>query len=829
MTVPSNQFGRGRSTIVVPRATVPAVPRLRLLPPWIALPLALLSAAPAARAHDEVPPQPGPQPEARWPGDRPHDHDLVVPIVVVVDERGAVVDAVVEVSLGPEIDAAALEVARKWVFQPAAVRGKPVGARARVAVRFIGQPAAGASPTQPHPHPHPPPRPQRQPEQQPNRQPQQQPKPLTVTVAGEAPPRSAGEAARDSRVIRAAPRRTASDALQVVPGVLVTQHGGEGKAHQIFFRGFDAVHGQDLEIQVAGAPVNEVSNVHGQGYADLHFIMPEVIRVIRALPGAYDPRQGDFAVAGSIRMDLGYEEPGVTAQASAGSFGGRRLFLAYHPEGAPAETFAAFEAYATDGFGPSRAASRQSLVAQVVHDLSAGLRARLMASTYAGRYASAGVLRLDDIERGRVERSATYDPKQGGSSARTQLVAELRSGGEDEGWAIAPFLVVRALRLRTNYTGFLEDPQGGDATQQINDAVTVGTTAHYRRRVPVLSPRDGVEVGVYARHDWIEQSQARLAAVDDRPTTTLVDARIRATNVAGWLDAAIQPIRRLTLRGGLRADGLAFATVDEREGADQARSAQGLHLGGRGTVDALVLPGLHAVASFGQGFRSPQARSLGDGERTPFARVISGEAGLRYGDEAIRASAAVFHTRLSEDLAFDERTGRNEPVPATARTGVAVDFVANPAPWLTSSVGATYTRAAFTAPGERHAEGDLLPYVPQVVVRADLALTPRLATIAGRGLLGRVGLGATLLHRRPLPYGEIGHDAMIADAGAALRYRFAEIGVDAFNLLDARWFDSEFVYSSSFERGSAPARVPARHVTVGAPQTFFLHLSLFIS
>jgi len=657
--------------------------------------------------------------------------------------------------------------------------------------------------------------------------------PLTVTVTGTAPARSASEAVRDQRVVRAAPHRTASDALQVVPGVIVSQHSGEGKAHQIFYRGFDALHGQDIEISVAGAPVNEVSNVHGQGYADLHFIMPEVISAIHALPGAYDPRQGDFAVAGSIRIDLGYDEPGVTAKASAGSFGARRLFLGYHPRDAASETFAAYEAYATDGFGPARAAERHALVAQARYDLRPDLAVRLMASTYAGRFSSAGVLRLEDLQNRVVERFDTYDPDQGGSSSRTQLVAEISSsGGDGEGWTLAPYLVSRSLRLRSNFTGYLQDPEGGDATQQINEAITVGATASYRMRLALFSPRDTLEAGLSARNDWIEQSQARLAAVDDRPTATLVDASVRATDVAGWIDAAVRPLRRLALRGGLRVDGLSFATLDHGDpsaGAEQARSAQGAHIGAKGTADVLLAPGLHALASAGQGFRSPQARSLGDGERTPFTRVLSGELGLRYADEAIRASTAVFHTLLGDDLAFDETTGRNERVPATARTGLALDFVAIPAPWLTSSVGVTYTRAVFTASDARFGEGDLLPYVPQLIARADLAVTPRLATIRDHGLLGRLGAGATLLHARPLPYGETGRDAMVVDASAALRYRFAELGLEVTNLLDAHWYDGEFVYASSFARGAAVSQLPARHITAGAPRGFLLSFALFIS
>src|SRR4051812_23277236 len=91
-----------------------------------------------------------------------------------------------------------------------------------------------------------------------------QPGPV-ITVQGTAPPRSASENEVDRRVLQAAPHKNASQMLESVPGVFVSQHGGEGKAHQIFFRGFDAVHGQDVEIWAGGAPVNDVSNIHGQG------------------------------------------------------------------------------------------------------------------------------------------------------------------------------------------------------------------------------------------------------------------------------------------------------------------------------------------------------------------------------------------------------------------------------------------------------------------------------------------------------------------------------------------------------------------------------------
>ena len=808
-----------------------------------------------ALAHDVVPPRIVSQPPAEWPGGRVGEHDVVVPVTLDVLADGSVAQVRIDARINPEFDGAAIAAAKRWKYEPATRQNQPLPTRIREVVRFVsGAPRApglalpggavkagqapGISPgtvkagQDPRTSPKTAPPGAASPAQPgapgETADPATKP-PIAVTVEGTQPPRSASETVRDRVALRAAPHRTASDLLSVVPGVFVTQHSGEGKAHQIFLRGFDAVHGQDVELWVAGAPVNEVSNVHGQGYADLHFIMPEVVDELHATPGTFDPRQGDFAVAGTVRYALGYDEPGVTAKGSLGTFGARRLFLAYHPQSQPDETFAAFETYSTDGFGPGRAASHNSLIGQATYEFAAGISARLMASTYAGRFGSAGVLRLSDIQSGAVDPFDSYDTKQGGYSSRSQIVLEIRRDSEDSRLAFAPFFIARSLRLRSNFTGFLTDPVNGDSLQQLNDALTVGATGYYRRKLPIFSDRDTVEAGIFARNDWIEQSQRRLSTVDDHVTANLVDAKVRATDVAGYADASLHPLRRLTVRGGLRVDGLSYATENQlEESGGQARAALGTHFGGKGTVDVLVAPGLRALASIGQGFRSPQARSLGEGETAPFTEVLSFELGLRYGREKLEAHAAGFYTTLSEDLVFDEATSRNETVPSTARAGFALDFTARPTPWLSNTSSLTYTRAAFTASDARFAEGDLLPYAPQLVARTDLSVTPTLMRIGSRKLEGHLGLGITFLHGRPLPFGELGRDILLADASAAVRFDRVEIGAEVYNLLDARHYDGEFVYASAFDRGASAALVPARHVTVGAPISALFSLSIFI-
>jgi hypothetical protein len=652
---------------------------------------------------------------------------------------------------------------------------------------------------------------------------------IHVKAEPRAPRSSAGEVIREKRVLAAAPHHTAADLLFVCPGLYLTQHSGEGKAYQIYYRGFDAAHGQDLEIWAGGAPVNDVSNLHGQGYADLHFLMPEIVKEVRCTPGSYAPQQGDFAVAGSLDLRLGYDEPGLSAKLSAGSFGTRRYFLGYSPKSGDGNTFAAAELYQTDGFGPARAARRASLVSQAVLKLPGGVAARIQASTYAGRFDSAGVLRLQDVESGAAPRFATYDGRQGGDASRSQLVLELRDTAHDSRWSLAPYVVRRDMRLRQNFTGFLLDRANGDSVQQLNDATTLGATSKYRQPAHVFSERDAIELGFFARSDWIRQSQLRLSSVDDTVLAEEVDARVRAIDAGAYLDASLQPLHVLSIRGGLRLDGLSYSAEDHGQGAaGQTRSSQGAHVGAKGTVEYRPWWWLAVQGSYGDGFRSPQARSLAEGENTPFTTVSSYEAGIRARDgHGTSASLSVFRTLLDEDLAFDPGTARIERVPGTRRTGVSAELTSLPTAWLTSSVSFTYTRSEFRESGQGYTEGDLLPFVPSWVVRSDSALTPTLGAVWGKTVNGRFGWGLTYLGQRPLPYDEMGHDVFLVDAVAGLRLERFELSLEGFNLLDADWYDGEFAYPSSFGNGGA-SLIPLRHVTVGAPRSLLLSFSAAI-
>src|SRR6202035_2708340 len=124
-----------------------------------------------------------------------------------------------------------------------------------------------------------------------------------------------------AQVANGNPHGNAADLLKLAaPGLLLTNEGGEGHAEQVFLRGFDAREGQDIEFTVGGVPINGSGNLHGNGYADTHFIIPELVETLRVVEGPFDPRQGNYAVAGSANYELGLEKRGLTAKYTTGSF-----------------------------------------------------------------------------------------------------------------------------------------------------------------------------------------------------------------------------------------------------------------------------------------------------------------------------------------------------------------------------------------------------------------------------------------------------------------------------------------------------------------------------
>ncbi len=855
-------------------------------------------AAPAVQA-----PRPVHQVAATYPVEAASSEPLRVELLVTVATDGGVGEVSVAASAGPAFDAAAIAAVRQWRFTPATRDGEPVAARIRVPFLFPAPladpapvpsdspaapvPGASSAPAAPAPVPStspvatpaaPAPVPSTRPPAAqapvPSTSPPAPAPPGTAASPDEAvidvsargrrppPPRAASDFVLDRDVLNAAPKQSSGDMLLRAPGVYVSRPEGDAVAHEIYLRGFNAAHGQDIEFTVGGVPINQLSHLHGQGYADLNFILPEVVRSIRVTEGVYDPHQGDFAVAGSVDFDLGVQRRGFQLRSTGGSFGTFRQLALWAPRGQSDETFAAAAVRRSSGFGMNRGALSGTALGQFAFSGPGQLEGKLMVAAHAARAGTAGVLRSDDVQAGRIGFYDRYpDPSAGAqsaSAARGQLALELTRRGESGGLTLfAAHAALVDFHSRENFTGYLQRSMvmpawvgRGDLIEQQNRDLGGGFRLSHRTGYwrPAKWFAAALELGSSARIHRVRQAQNLLQAPSNETWDHRVDAEILATDVGMFADLELRLGKYVQVRGGARADVLHY-DIDDKLGnfiapyqvashlVGYRRTATGVAAGPRASVEVTPLPWLRSFLAYGQGYRSPQARQLEEGERAPFTKVHSVEGGLRLAPRwrrPVSLTAAGFGTFLAQDLAFDPEEGRLEKIGPTRRSGMVAAVQARPWPWLTLAGSVTYVHAILTAPPPATVEdpnpayvpGQLLPYVPPVVVRLDLGVDKDLVQLGNHPLGLRIGAGYNYLSARPLPYGQSSDPLHLLDASAALRWSWLELGVEAYNLLARRYAASVYSFVSDWGTTPVPSRLPARHFAAGPPLTVLGTLTL---
>lgn len=691
------------------------------------------------------------------------------------------------------------------------------------------------------------------------------PNPTEVTVHGRAPTplRGASDLVIPIGSLAKVPRKNATRLLELAPGVYLTSEGSEGHAERIYLRGFDAREGQDLELTVDGVPINESGNLHGSGFADPHFLIPELVHSLRVLEGPFDPRQGNFAVAGSARYELGLARRGITAKYGRGSFGAERALVTFGPPGQSVHTFAGAELYRTSGFGENRSSRHARAMAQYEGKLGASGSFRLGGAAYATDFRSAGLVRAADVASGRIDRYGTYDPRQGGSGSRFQLMADAETRAGRFILYQQLFAVRRTLGLRENFTGFLLDtqraiqaPHGqrGDLIDLMVEETTFGGRGFARTSTDVRGLRQELEVGYFARGDATQATRQRIGAASGHPYATEVSLESDLGDFGIYGDVALRPLRGVTLRGGARADLFTYDVLDrcavsdvslpdprdppgdascltqERGGEhrepNQRSATAATNVMPRASLSLGPFDHFTATLAWGKGVRSVDPSYVSDGITTPFAEIEAAEGGVVFAKSfdalSMTARSVFFHTHVDRDLAFSETEGRSVLGGGTSRTGwTGALRLALGA--LDESASVTLVRSSFDDTGL------LVPYAPAVVVRSDTALEAELPLeVRGARPTGSLGLGAGYVGRRPLPYGQETAPLFLADASAELGYRAWTLSLEVTNLLDARYRTAEYFYVSDFQTSDAPTLVPARHYAAGPPRAVMLSLAMTV-
>lgn len=648
-----------------------------------------------------------------------------------------------------------------------------------------------------------------------------------IRMTGAQPrPRTASTSHLSARELAAVPRRNAEDALGLVPGFLLVQHGSEGKGHQFFLRGFDAIHGADLALAVDGVPVNEWSNIHAQGYIDLGFVIPEVIESVEVIKGPFTLDQGAFAMAGSASYQLGVPagDRGVRGTYTAGSTNRHRGVVTYSPRAGDGRDFVAAEALHDGGFGQNRGIERGAVLGRV-RLLGSAARGTLslLGAGYVARFELPGTLRHQDVEAGRIGFYDAYDRDGRGLSGRGLAALSYELRGPGHALRALAYGGFRRLALLENYTGFLVDPVHGDRRAQRQDAWSAGAQLGHERWL-----RDSlmIEAGLGVRGDVLDQAQEH---VDQQEATLARERSLDGMQALAHARAGLRwlPDDAVRLAAGVRVDVAHVAVRDRLDLGPGDADAGGAGTEGTGTR-AAVLPRVVAewraatrwrlFAAYGRGYRPPEARAFTSFEPGPGG---IGEEVYTGGDPAMTVSDAVelgthwrpyprlgarlsgFATRMERESIFDHVSGVNLELNSTRRLGAELEVHGNPLAWLTLSADATWVDARFVG------SGNAIPLAPRLVGGVRAIVSHHSGLRAGLRFLG--------VAPRPLPHGARGAPLTALDLTAGFHGRRLRIDLEVENLLDQRVREGEYHYASHWRPGEPASELPVIHYVAGPP------------
>ena len=662
---------------------------------------------------------------------------------------------------------------------------------------------------------------------------------LSMAVAGVAaqePSRSVSDAILAPVIVTAPPPMAASsellipgqdfellphgrpaDVLRLVPGLIMSQHQGGGKAEQYMLRGFDADHGTDVALFVDGMPVNLRSHAHGQGYADLHFLIPETIKQVDAFKSPYYVEYGDFATAGAIDFVTLDTVPENLVEAAGGSFGTQRYLTLLSPTRDRVKTLFALEAYTSDGpFDRPQDYKRLNAFAKASATLGDGVDGSIWASYLRSSWFGSGQIPARAVRAGLIDRFGSIDNSEGGRTERASVNGQLRFKPSE-----ADLLTVRAwgqyysLDLFSNFTFFLDDPANGDGIKQTDrDRLVGGLDTRYEHRGTVLGVPVQSMAGVQYR---VDRSRVILGTQADRHLLARTqDVSFVEQSVSPMVKLDLAPLPWLRVVTGARGDIFHYDVRNNL--TDSAERLDGNQTRAVPSVKAnLVLGPWHQTeffANFGTGFHSNDARAVILDPRLPALPQARGyELGVRSKIlPRVEVSATYWALDLKSELVFAGDDGTTEARGPSHRQGWEVTTRIRLLDWLTWSGNVTLTDSAFD-------NGQAIPLAPRMTARADL--TARLPW----GLSASAAMRYVSNRYADESRQQIARGYTLLDLSARYRYKNLEAFLSVENLANAEWREAQFFFESRLP-GEPAGGVPDIHYTPGNPRTFLGGLAL---
>jgi len=505
------------------------------------------------------------------------------------------------------------------------------------------------------------------------------------------------------QLIEARPMLRPGEVLEYIPGVIITQHSGDGKANQYFLRGFNLDHGTDFRTTLDHMPVNMPTHAHGQGYSDLNFLIPELVSRVSYKKGPYFAEEGDFSSAGAADIDYTTQLKQSIGTVGVGSGGYARAMAAGSSDAGPGHLLYGLELFHNDGpwVNPENYNKVNGVLRFSTGTNADGYTVSLMG--YNGKWNATDQIPQRAVDQGLVSRFGTLDPSDGGQTSRYSLSLDrhktLANGGV---FHMDTYLIKYRLKLFSNFTFFLNDPTNGDQFEQSDDRVVFGINPSWVYTGKWGERQTIDKFGVDLRRDNIDVA---LYNTTQRKVASSVRAdKVQQTGLGLYYENTLQWTGAFRTVAGVRQDYY-YATV--KSDINENSGDTGAHI----TSPKLsFIFGPFAKTeyfiNYGQGFHSNDARGTtittlpGTGaavDKVPALVKTKGEEiGVR--TEAIphlQSSLSLWRLELASELVFAGDAGTTQASRPSLRRGIEWSNRYVPKPWLVVDFDLSASRAQF--------------------------------------------------------------------------------------------------------------------------------------
>ena len=598
-----------------------------------------------------------------------------------------------------------------------------------------------------------------------------------------------------------------------MPGLFIGQHAGGGKAEQIFLRGFDIDHGTDIGITVDGLPVNMVSHAHGQGYADLHFVIPETVDKIDFGKGPYYADKGNFATAGYVNFKTKRNLDHSSIKIEKGQFSTNRILGMFDVlNNKKHDAYIATEYISTDGpFESPQNFNRINLFGKYTGNITPLDKLGVTFSHLTSKWDASGQIPQRAVDLGMISRFGAIDDTEGGNTGRTNVMINYEKFIDEQSFIKSSIFYSKYdFELYSNFTFFLEDEINGDQIKQKESRNIYGLNSDYYRSFSFNEVEATLQAGVNLRNDQSNNNELSHTLNRSQTLAQIQFGNINETNLGTYINTNFY-YKKWTFNPSIRLDYFDFQYNDALQTTYLTQTSSKTIISPKLNVLYDYTQNLQLYLKGGKGFHSNDTRViLAQNGKETLPSAYGLDAGLVWKPvPKLLVNTAYWYLFLEQEFVYVGDAGIVEPSGKTRRQGIDLSIRYQPLKWLFWNFDTNYTHARSI---EEEIGNDYIPLAPDFIIESGLS------AIHKSGIYG----GANVRHIKDRPANEdnsiIAEGYTVVDLNMGYKWKSLNFSIQIQNLLNTEWNETQFATESRLQNETTA--VEEIHFTPGSP--FFI-------